>query len=239
MSLTCSRRGALTEWPCRCSPTDCIFRRVTGKDRVKFYEKLTVADIEGLPEGGSTLTVLVNSNGGIIDDMIVQKQKDHLFVVSNAGTRDKDLAHIHAQLAEFKGDVQVETIDRSLIALQGPKAAESLGALVGNDLKDLPFMAGRDLEVKGMKVHVTRCGYTGEDGFEISVAHEEAAKLCELLLANPDVALAGLGPRDSLRLEAGLCLYGHDIDDTTSLVEAGLLFTFGGHSQSDGLLYRC
>ena len=201
---------------------------MTGKDRVKFYEKLTVADIEGLPEGGSALTVLVNPSGGIIDDTIVQKQKDHLFVVSNAGTRDKDLAHIHAQLAEFEGDVKVEIIDLSLVALQGPLAAASLGKLVGSDLKDLPFMGGRDIDVKGMEVHVTRCGYTGEDGFEISVANEEAAKFCELMLQNPDIQLAGLGPRDSLRLEAGLCLYGHDIDDTTSLVEAGLLFTFGG-----------
>ncbi|KAI9034323.1 glycine cleavage system protein T [Hyaloraphidium curvatum] len=207
--------------------------RVTGKDRVKFYEYLTVADIEGLPEGGSTLTVLVNDKGGIIDDMIVQKQKDHLFVVSNAGTRDKDLSHIRSQLKNFKGDVNVEVIDRSLIALQGPKAASVLGALVGSDLSDLSFMAGRDMDIKGMKVHVTRCGYTGEDGFEISVADDEAAALCDLLLANPAVELAGLGPRDSLRLEAGLCLYGHDIDDTTSLVEAGLLFTFAKRRRAE------
>lgn len=207
------------------------YYRVTGKDREAFYEHLTVADIKGLPVTGSTLTVLVNSNGGIIDDTIVQKQSDHLFVVSNAGTRDKDLAHIHAELTKFNGDVKIEVLDRSLVALQGPKAAAALAKLVGSDLKDLPFMAGRDMKIGQIDVHVTRCGYTGEDGFEISVSNEQASELCEILLKNEDVKLAGLGPRDSLRLEAGLCLYGHDIDDSTTLVEAGLLFTFGGLEQ--------
>lgn len=99
--------------------------------------------------------------------MIVQKQEDHLFVVSNAGTREKDLAHIHAELKKFKGDVKVEVLDRGLVALQGPAAASVLGKLVGSDLKDLPFMGGRGMKINGMEVHVTRCGYTGEDGFEV------------------------------------------------------------------------
>ncbi|KAI8366257.1 hypothetical protein BD560DRAFT_401109 [Blakeslea trispora] len=203
--------------------------RLTGKDRNKFFERLVVADLQNLPIGQGTLSVFTNEQGGIIDDTIVMQQKDSLYVVSNAGCADKDLAHIRKHLIEFQnkgGDVDLQVItDHSLIALQGPKAAAALEALVGQSLNDFSFMHGRHMDVSGVPCHVARSGYTGEDGFELSVPTKEIIHVTEKLLAHPDVELAGLGARDSLRLEAGLCLYGNDIDETTTPVEAGLTWT--------------
>ncbi|ORZ15469.1 hypothetical protein BCR41DRAFT_353813 [Lobosporangium transversale] len=212
--------------------------RVTGKDRVKFFESLTVADIENLPVGSSTLSVFTNEDGGIIDDTIICKHEDSLYVVSNAGCADKDLAHIRAHLKEFQnkgGDADLKIIDdHALIALQGPKAAAVLESLVEKDLRDFPFMDGRFMTIKGIDCHVARSGYTGEDGFEISVPNNDAVEFTKLLLASPDVELAGLGARDSLRLEAGLCLYGHELDETITPVEAGLTWTIGKRRRAEG-----
>ncbi|KAF9942268.1 hypothetical protein BGZ67_002285 [Mortierella alpina] len=212
--------------------------RITGKDRVKFYESLTVADIENLPVGSSTLSVFTNENGGIIDDTIICKHEDSLYVVSNAGCADKDLAHIRSHLKTFQnkgGDVDLKIIDdHALVALQGPKAAAVLESLVGKDLRDFPFMDGRFMTIKGIDCHVARSGYTGEDGFEISVPNNHAVEFTKLLIADPRVELAGLGARDSLRLEAGLCLYGHDLDDTITPVEAGLTWTIGKRRRVEG-----
>ncbi|KAF9110106.1 hypothetical protein BGX27_006761 [Mortierella sp. AM989] len=212
--------------------------RITGKDRVKFYEHITVADIENLPVGSSTLSVFTNENGGIIDDTIICKHQDSLYVVSNAGCADKDLAHIRAQLQEFQnkgGDVDLKIIDdHALIALQGPKAAPVLESLVGKDLRDFPFMDGRFMTIKGIECHVARSGYTGEDGFEISVPNSDAVEFTKMLVNDPRVELAGLGARDSLRLEAGLCLYGHELDETITPVEAGLTWTIGKRRRTEG-----
>ncbi|KAF9279707.1 hypothetical protein BGZ68_007735 [Mortierella alpina] len=212
--------------------------RITGKDRVKFYESLTVADIENLPVGSSTLSVFTNENGGIIDDTIICKHEDSLYVVSNAGCADKDLAHIRSHLKTFQnkgGDVDLKIIDdHALVALQGPKAAAVLESLVGKDLRDFPFMDGRFMTIKGIDCHVARSGYTGEDGFEISVPNSDAVEFTKLLIADPRVELAGLGARDSLRLEAGLCLYGHDLDETITPVEAGLTWTIGKRRRVEG-----
>ncbi|KAG0770394.1 hypothetical protein G6F57_004121 [Rhizopus arrhizus] len=203
--------------------------RVTGKDRNKFFERLVVADLHQLPIGQGTLSLFTNEQGGIIDDTIIMQQQDSLYVVSNAACADKDLAHIRKHLAEFQNkgfDVDFNVIqDHSLIALQGPKAAEALEGLVGKSLEDFSFMHGRQMDIAGVPCHVARSGYTGEDGFELSIPTEEINTLTEKLLAHPDVELAGLGARDSLRLEAGLCLYGHDLDETTTPVEAGLTWT--------------
>ncbi|KAF8927802.1 hypothetical protein BGZ47_001951, partial [Haplosporangium gracile] len=211
---------------------------ITGKDRVKFYESITVADIENLPVGSSTLSVFTNENGGIIDDTIICKHQDSLYVVSNAGCADKDLAHIRAQLKAFQnkgGDVDLKIIDdHQLIAIQGPKAAAVIEELVGKSLQDFPFMDGRFLTIKGIECHVARSGYTGEDGFEISVPNSDAVEFTKLLIADPRVELAGLGARDSLRLEAGLCLYGNDLDETTTPVEAGLTWTIGKRRRAEG-----
>ncbi|KAF9584359.1 hypothetical protein BGW38_006743 [Lunasporangiospora selenospora] len=212
--------------------------RITGKDRVKFYESITVADIEALPVGSSTLSVFTNENGGIIDDTIICKHADSLYVVSNAGCADKDLAHIRAQLKAFQdkgGDVDLKIIDdHQLIAIQGPKAAQVVERLAEKDLRSLPFMDARNMTIKGIDVHVARSGYTGEDGFEISVPNKDAVEFTKLLLADPSVELAGLGARDSLRLEAGLCLYGNDLDETITPVEAGLTWTIGKRRRAEG-----
>ncbi|KAG0032955.1 hypothetical protein BGZ81_009732 [Podila clonocystis] len=212
--------------------------RITGKDRVKFYESITVADIENLPVGSSTLSVFTNENGGIIDDTIICKHQDSLYVVSNAGCADKDLAHIRDHLKDFQnkgGDVDLKIIDdHQLIALQGPKAAAVLEGLVGKSLQDFPFMDGRFMDIKGIHCHVARSGYTGEDGFEISVPNSDTVEFTKLLVSDPRVELAGLGARDSLRLEAGLCLYGHDLDDTITPIEAGLTWTVGKRRRAEG-----
>ncbi|TPX71157.1 aminomethyltransferase [Spizellomyces sp. 'palustris'] len=213
--------------------------RWTGKDRTKFLESLVVADVEGLPVGSSTLSLFTNENGGIIDDTVVNKQDDKgFYVVSNAGCAEKDLAHIHAHLKKFQdrgGDVDVKVLeDVSLVALQGPSAAQVISALSGQNLASFGFMSGRWMDIKGIPVYISRCGYTGEDGFEISVPHEEVVRFSQMLLDHPDVELAGLGARDSLRLEAGLCLYGHDLDDTVTPVEGGLTWTIGKRRREEG-----
>ncbi|KAI9013056.1 hypothetical protein BC832DRAFT_548680 [Gaertneriomyces semiglobifer] len=211
----------------------------TGKDSAKFIESLVVADTKALPVGSSTLSLFTNENGGIIDDTVINKKTDSSFyVVSNAGCADKDLAHIRHHLKKFQdqgGDVEVKVLDQlSLVALQGPSAANVISSLTGQNLASFGFMNATKLDIKGIPVYISRCGYTGEDGFEISVPHEEATNLAQLFLNHPEVELAGLGARDSLRLEAGLCLYGHDISETTNPVEAGLTWTVGKRRRTEG-----
>jgi aminomethyltransferase len=204
---------------------------------VAFVESLVVGDIAGLAENQSTLSLFTNEKGGIIDDTVVMRKKDHLYVVSNAGCADKILGHLKKQLdiARQKGmQVNVDVIDTSLVALQGPKACATIEALTGMNLSTFPFMTGREMKIAGIDVHIARCGYTGEDGFEISVPSTRAVEFCEKLLSNPQVKLAGLGARDSLRLEAGLCLYGHDINEETTPVEAGLTWTIGKKRREQG-----
>eukprot|EP00842_Homolaphlyctis_polyrhiza_P005302 jgi/Hompol1/5773/HPOL_002056-RA len=213
--------------------------RWSGKDHLKFIESLVVADVAGLPYGSSTLSVFTNENGGIIDDTVINRQDSNgLYVVSNAGCADKDLAHIRQHLAKFQnagGDVDVKVLDHvSLIAIQGPSAVKAVSALSKEDFSKFGFMTSRHTTIAGVDVYASRCGYTGEDGFEISVPHEHVVKLTEALLEHPDVELAGLGARDSLRLEAGLCLYGHDLDDTVSPVEGGLVWTIGKRRREEG-----
>lgn len=205
--------------------------RWRGKDAIAFVESLTVLDIEGLPMGKGSLSVITNENGGIIDDTMITKTQDakgaHIYQVVNAGCADKDLAHFNAKLKEFKGDVSMEVQwdNRGLYALQGPEAAKVLQRLVKEDLSKMSFGDSANLKINGMDCFVCRCGYTGEDGFEIFVPQENAVKLWQDLCAVPEVKPSGLGARDALRLEAGLCLYGHDIDDTITPPEAGLSWT--------------
>ena len=143
---------------------------------------------------------------------------DHIFLVLNAACKEADMAHI---LGHLPDSVTLEPLDRALLALQGPRAESALAAL-NPDVADMRFMDFCDLDLNGIKAWVSRSGYTGEDGFEISVPKEDAVPLAEALLALDGVQPIGLGARDSLRLEAGLCLYGHDIDTGTSPVHAGL-----------------
>jgi len=203
-----------------------------GKDSVKFLESLVVADLVGLKAGTGTLSVMLNEKGGAIDDTVIAKVSDeHLYLVVNAGCREKDLTHIESYLKPFQakgGDVDWHIHDeRSLLALQGPKAAPALQSMVKEDLSGMYFSDFAFMDVMGIPCYVTRTGYTGEDGFEISIPDESTVALAEALLKCDDVILAGLGARDSLRLEAGLCLYGNDLEQHISPIEAGLTWTIG------------
>lgn len=206
--------------------------KVFGRDRVKFMESLVVGDIAELKPDQGTLSLFTSEEGGILDDLIVTSTSEqHLYVVSNAGCRAKDWALMRGRAQELQAagaDVHLEISENALLALQGPSAARVLQAGVSDDLSKLPFMSSAVMGVFGVPgCRVTRCGYTGEDGVEISVPTGHAVELAELLLKDPEVQLAGLAARDSLRLEAGLCLYGSDIDETTTPVEAALVWTLG------------
>ncbi|XP_011836297.1 PREDICTED: aminomethyltransferase, mitochondrial isoform X4 [Mandrillus leucophaeus] len=206
--------------------------KIFGSDRVKLMESLVVGDIAELRPNQGTLSLFTNEAGGILDDLIVTNTSEgHLYVVSNAGCWEKDLALMQDKVRELQNqgrDVGLEVLDNALLALQGPTAAQVLQASVADDLKKLPFMTSAVMEVFGVSgCRVTRCGYTGEDGVEISVPAAEAVHLATALLKNPEVKLAGLAARDSLRLEAGLCLYGNDIDEHTTPVEGSLSWTLG------------
>jgi aminomethyltransferase len=192
---------------------------------------MIVSDIQNLKPDSGTLTVFTNETGGIIDDLIVSNTSmDFLYIVSNAGCSDKDFAHMKRTEDKMKAkkmDVRLERItDRALLAVQGPKMHELLQEGVGFDMSKFPFMHTKVATVFGIAdCRITRCGYTGEDGVEISVPQKQAAELASKLInfkGGNLCKLAGLGARDTLRLEAGLCLYGNDIDDTKSPVEAGL-----------------
>lgn len=206
-----------------------------GKDRHKFIESLTVADIEGMKLNKCTLSVFTNQSGGIIDDCIIAKRENHMHMVSNAGNAEI----VWAWLNEHKSkdlDVHIERLgDRGLIALQGPLAAQVLQTMVKIDLMKLKFMETTETEVGGFGMCiVTRCGYTGEDGFEISVDSRRARDLMEFLCQNSSVKPAGLGARDTLRLEAGLCLHGHDITEKTTPVEAALNWVVSKRRRQEG-----
>ncbi|KAF9416358.1 hypothetical protein HW555_006312 [Spodoptera exigua] len=186
------------------------------------------------------LTVFLNDKGGIIDDLIVTKvNAETLYVVSNAGRMKVDKEHMRetSEIFRKKGnDVNVEfweTSQRALIALQGPKAAAVLQNLTDIKLEDLTFMTSKLGKVAGVECRVTRCGYTGEDGVEISIPAANAEHVTEALLQSSDVKLAGLGARDSLRLEAGLCLYGNDIDESVTPVEANLTWLIAKRRRTD------
>eukprot|EP01087_Luapelamoeba_hula_P009351 TRINITY_DN2411_c0_g1_i1.p1 TRINITY_DN2411_c0_g1~~TRINITY_DN2411_c0_g1_i1.p1 ORF type:complete len:377 (+),score=64.23 TRINITY_DN2411_c0_g1_i1:270-1400(+) len=212
--------------------------RLHGRDRVALIEKLVVSDIAALKQGQAQLTSYTNKHGGIKDDTIITNAGDHLFIVVNAGCADKDIEHLttHVKEAQSNGqDVSLELIDdRSLIAIQGPTAGKVLNHFVDIDLNNLPFMYGMDMNVENIPCRVTRCGYTGEDGFEISVPSEKATLLFRRLMGVPDVQPAGLAARDSLRLDASLCLYGNDIDEATTPIEAGLNWTISKRRRAEG-----
>ncbi|CDO78143.1 hypothetical protein BN946_scf184581.g2 [Trametes cinnabarina] len=195
------------------------------------------------PPTPSTLSVLLNDRGGIIDDTVITKHADDAFyVVTNAGRRDRDLAWFTDRLQEWnagplareKGKVEHELLeDWGLLALQGPEAAQYLQGLTSFDLRELTFGRCAFVPIEGFNLHVARGGYTGEDGFEISVPPSQTLDVAQLL-SKPPVQLTGLGARDSLRLEAGMCLYGQDLDEDTSPVEAGLTWVIGKDRRESG-----
>ncbi|NOT10720.1 MAG: glycine cleavage system aminomethyltransferase GcvT [Methylococcaceae bacterium] len=191
---------------------------IVGDEAFNAFEPLTPSDISGLSIGQQKYTVLTNDQGGVIDDIILTRTANGLNIIVNAACKTKDLEYLQSQLSD-RCEV-VELSNQALFALQGPAAAHVMGRLAFS--ADLAFMTACNTELAGISCTISRSGYTGEDGFEISVSNKDAEALARRLLAEPDVMAIGLGARDSLRLEAGLCLYGHELNETITPVEAGL-----------------
>lgn len=198
-----------------------IVRAKSGNndDAALALESLVPVDVLAVKPGRQRYALFTNEAGGILDDLMIVNMGDHFYVVVNAACKEADLAHMQAHLAATC-DVTAH-FDRGLLALQGPKAEAALARLAP-EVADMKFMDARALTILGADCIVSRTGYSGEDGYEISVPAEKAAELAEALLAMDEVEPIGLGARDSLRLEAGLCLYGNDIDTATTPVEAAL-----------------
>ncbi|ORX40541.1 glycine cleavage system T protein [Kockovaella imperatae] len=218
--------------------------RFTGDSAEAFLMSLCPTSLDALPPFTSSLSVLLNEQGGIIDDMMVTKQSssEAYYVVTNAGRIKEDKELIREKLRDWNEShqsepVRWETLDGwGLLALQGPKSAEVLQALIKDvDLTSLKFGKSVFAPVGHDKVkcHIARGGYTGEDGFEISIPPQHTVALTKEIASNPDVMMIGLGARDSLRLEAGMCLYGHDLNEAISPVEAGLTWTIGKERRSE------
>jgi len=205
--------------------------RIHGASAAKAIEALVPGDIQGLDLDNIRYTQLTNESGGILDDLMVTRRDGHLFLVVNAACKDDDYAHIAAALPK---DCRLEILDdRALIAVQGPAAISVVDGLCPGIAK-LSFMSLAPFTIAGIECLVSRSGYTGEDGVEISAPNEQAEALAQTLLKDPRVKPVGLGARDTLRLEAGLCLYGHDIDATTTPVEAALAWSIGKRRRIEG-----
>jgi aminomethyltransferase len=206
------------------------------KGMISAFERLIPGDIAALKPGRIRYSLLLNPEGGIIDDLMITRKRsapgaERLYVVVNAACKDNDFPHIANSLAGT-GELTIFE-DSALLALQGPQAAMVLSRLAGG-VEGLAFMTAAEFPWRGVSLWVSRSGYTGEDGYEIQIPASAAADFAKALLAEPEVAPIGLGARDSLRLEAGLCLYGHDIDQTTSPVEADLVWAIGKRRREEG-----
>lgn len=205
---------------------------LAGAGAARALETLAPADLVTLARERTRYTQLLNENGGILDDLLITRLpgvEERLLLIVNAARKRDDFALIGDALRRF----DFNPLDRALLALQGPRAAAVLGALLPG-AEDLAFMGWRAFDFGGAPLFVSRSGYTGEDGFELSLRAEHAEDLARLLLSHEDVAPAGLGARDALRLEAGLPLYGHDLDETTDPVEAGLGWSIGKRRRAEG-----
>jgi len=200
------------------------------EDAAAALESLIPMDVLGLGDGRQRYGLFTNDTGGILDDLMFANRGDHLFVVVNAACKADDIAHLEAGLGAA---CTIEPLERGLIALQGPQAETALARL-NADVRLMRFMDVREVDFKGIRTIVSRSGYSGEDGYEISVDADQAQDLAQWLLDYPEVDLIGLGARDSLRLEAGLCLHGHDIDTNTAPVEAALEWAIQPARRSGG-----
>jgi len=211
----------------------CLVEGASFEAVAKAMEALVPADVLGLKPRQQRYSQFLNAQGGTLDDLMITRHVNDgtLYVVVNAGRKEHDYGWMRQHLAE--GVTLTRRDDLSLVALQGPKAEEALARLAPA-VKDIPFMHYADVEIGGIKAQVSRSGYTGEDGFEISVANADASKLWNLLLSDPLVKPVGLGARDSLRLEGGLCLYGHELDEAISPVEADLVWSIQKRRRIEG-----
>jgi aminomethyltransferase len=192
---------------------------LTGPDAAAAFESLMPVDVMGLGVNKQRYGLLLNDEGGIIDDLMFVNRGEDIFVIVNGACKHGDLAHIQQRIGS-RCTIEPQ-FDRALLALQGPQAVTALQRLVPG-VEQLVFMTGMAFNLDGADLYITRSGYTGEDGFEISLPAHAAEAFARTLLAQPEVKPIGLGARNSLRLEAGLCLYGNDIDTTTTPVEANL-----------------
>jgi aminomethyltransferase len=205
--------------------------RLSGAEAKAALETLVPVDIIDLPENMQRYALFTNEEGTILDDLMVANFGDSLFVVVNAACKEQDIAHMKKHLS---GRCKVEELaDRALLALQGPAAATVMARLAPG-VEKMIFMNTAKVNLVGVECFISRSGYTGEDGYEISVPNDKAVDLAKLLLAQPEVAPIGLGARDSLRLEAGLCLYGHDIDTATTPIEGSFLWALSKVRRADG-----
>lgn len=206
--------------------------RISGTDAALALESLIPVDVQGLGEGRQRYALFTNDAGGILDDLMVANRGDHLFLVVNAACKADDIAHLERHLSNT---CTVEVItNRALIALQGPLAEAALEALAPGAAA-MRFMDVTNLDWNGVELWVSRSGYTGEDGYEISIPDDQAEAFAKALLAQDGVAPIGLGARDSLRLEAGLCLYGNDIDTGTTPVEAAVTWAIQKARRAGGI----
>jgi len=193
--------------------------RLVGSDAAAAFESLMPVDVIDLPVGKQRYGLLLTEEGTIIDDLMFVNRGSDIFVIVNGACKVNDIAHIQARIGARCQVIPMP--ERALLALQGPKAVDALSRMVPG-VEKLVFMTGASFNWQGADLFITRSGYTGEDGFEISVGNAQADAFARALLAQSEVKPIGLGARNSLRLEAGLCLYGNDIDTTTTPIEAGL-----------------
>lgn len=204
---------------------------ITGSDADKWIETLVPGNIIDLAPNHIRYSMFTNDTGGILDDLMITKRDNDLFLVVNAACKEQDIAHMRSHLPA--GFTLTELTDRALVALQGPKAAEVLARFApGAD--EMDFMTYQEVTICGAACYISRSGYTGEDGHEISMPADKAEEICRSLLAEPEVEAIGLGARDSLRLEAGLCLYGHDLTPETTPVEGSLLWAISPRRREEG-----
>ncbi|MDB5719885.1 MAG: gcvT [Alphaproteobacteria bacterium] len=204
---------------------------LSGDEAEAGLETLLPADLSILKEGRLRYSLLLNGEAGIVDDLMVTRRTDHFYMVVNGATKQGDIAYLRENLPS--GVALDHMADQALLALQGPQAAETLSRLAPG-VEGLGFMTGGSFEVGGVPAWISRSGYTGEDGFEISIAAGAAVQVAELIASQEEVKPIGLGARDSLRLEAGLPLYGHDLDEHVTPIEADLGFAISKRRRSEG-----
>lgn len=207
---------------------------ISGEGAEAALEAVLPIDLATLKPFGPRYSLLLDENGGILDDLMVTRWSSGFYLVVNGATKWDDIAHLRESLPDEVGISHMD--ENALLALQGPKAAEALGRITGGEypLSALTFMKGGQFTIEGVECWISRSGYTGEDGFEIALPAADAAKVADAICAQPEVKPIGLGARDSLRLEAGLPLYGHDLSPETSPIEADLLFGINKRRRSEG-----
>ncbi|MGY8870918.1 MAG: glycine cleavage system aminomethyltransferase GcvT [Pseudomonadales bacterium] len=205
--------------------------KLTGANAAAALETLVPVDIIDLPVGKQRYALFTNEDGGIMDDLMVANYGDWIYVVVNAACKEQDIAHMRANLGD---GIELEVLDdRELIAIQGPTAAAAL-ARIQPEVASMVFMDSREISIDGVDCIISRSGYTGEDGYEISIPSADTDRLVRLFLDQPEIEAIGLGARDSLRLESGLCLYGHDLDNTTTPLEGSLIWAISPCRRATG-----